>query len=55
MLIYAAANQGRSNTSFILLRCESASAIAWSWFSNVLAAMHLRPSHRIIRVCFAQI
>jgi len=28
VLIYAAANQGRSSTSFIILRCEPASAIA---------------------------
>jgi len=41
MLIYAAANQGRSSTSFILLRCQPASAIGCSWFSNVLAANHL--------------
>jgi len=32
MLIYAAANQGHSSTSFIILRCEPASAIGWSWF-----------------------
>jgi len=41
MLIYAAANQGRSSTSFIILRCEPASTIGWSWFSNILAANHL--------------
>jgi len=29
MLIYAAANQGRSSTSFIILRCQPASAKAF--------------------------
>ena len=41
MLIYAAANQGRSSTSFIMLHCEPSSTIGWSSFSNVLAANHL--------------
>jgi len=41
MLMYAAANQGRSSTSFIILHCEPTSALGWSWFSNVLAADHL--------------
>jgi len=27
MLIYAAANQGRSSTSFIILRCEPAKLV----------------------------
>jgi len=48
MLIDAAANQGRSSTSFI---------IGWSWFSNVLAANHLCTyAHQTeLSVCFAQI
>ena len=43
MLIYAAANQGRLSTSFIILRCdcEPAGAMGWRWFSNVFAANHL--------------
>jgi len=43
MLIYATANRGRSSTSFIIfIRCEpAASAIGWTWFSNVIAANHL--------------
>jgi len=41
MLIYAATNQGRLSTSFIILHCELASAIRWTWFSKVLAANHL--------------
>jgi len=41
VLIYAAANQGHSSTSFIILCCEPASAVGWSWFSAVLAANHL--------------
>jgi len=60
MLIYAAANQGRSSTNFIMLRwkCEPASAMdeAGSRTSlQLIICAPIRSSNRIIRVCFAQI
>jgi len=48
MLIYAAANQGRSSTSFIILRgCEPASAIGWTSLQLIIyAPTPIKPNYQ---------